>query len=430
MTSKGMAFLFLLFHVLTGNSMGQQESPSWVNAFLKGKTLKVYRSFSPEMQKALPYAKFRKSMHGIRQQFGEFKSLELRQDTAGTSVYELFTEKAYFELHVSQDENGLQGFFIQNAGYRKPEYATHASYYQQHYKIKVDDTLSLPGRLLAPRLDKKVPLVILVHGSGPMDMDETIGPNKVFWDIAQGLAAKGIATFRYDKRTRVSSEWQKSDSLTLYHETILDALQGLNEVWHSELIDTASVWVLGHSLGGYAVPHILQADTRWKGGIIMGGNARPVHQLVTEQVSYLVRLDDHLTLKERTALRRISKIEAAAEAKNWKLLDKRLSKAKGIYYWPTAFFKQTSAYDPVEMLLKETRPVLILHGDRDYQVDSTNLERWKSVASKKTLIQVRHFPTLNHLFIEGNGEPNPGEYFKPGNVSPEVISEIARIIKD
>ena len=46
------------------------------------------------------------------------------------------------------------------------------------------------------------PGVVLVHGSGPNDRDESIGPNKPFRDLAEGLASRGIAVLRYDKRTR------------------------------------------------------------------------------------------------------------------------------------------------------------------------------------------------------------------------------------
>ena len=65
------------------------------------------------------------------------------------------------------------------------------------------DDFKLPGTLTLPVGKKKAPVVILVHGSGPQDRDETVGPNKPFRDLAWGLAERGIATVRYDKRTKV-----------------------------------------------------------------------------------------------------------------------------------------------------------------------------------------------------------------------------------
>ncbi len=59
----------------------------------------------------------------------------------------------------------------------------------------------LPATLTLPSGEGHFPAVLLVAGSGPNDRDETIGPNKPFRDLAQGLAAADIASLRYDKRT-------------------------------------------------------------------------------------------------------------------------------------------------------------------------------------------------------------------------------------
>ncbi len=59
-------------------------------------------------------------------------------------------------------------------------------------------TLTLP----ATAVGQTVPALVLVPGSGPADRDETIGANKPFRDLAWGLAAKGVAVLRYEKRTK------------------------------------------------------------------------------------------------------------------------------------------------------------------------------------------------------------------------------------
>jgi len=70
------------------------------------------------------------------------------------------------------------------------------------------------------------PAVVLVHGSGPQDRDETIGPNKPFRDLAWGLASQGIAVLRYDKRTKVHGAMMAGavEQFTVKEETIDDAL--------------------------------------------------------------------------------------------------------------------------------------------------------------------------------------------------------------
>src|SRR5207302_9634236 len=62
---------------------------------------------------------------------------------------------------------------------------------------------AVPGTLSMPVGNGPFPAVVLVHGSGPNDRDETVGLNMPFRDLAWGLASRGIAVLRFDKRTRV-----------------------------------------------------------------------------------------------------------------------------------------------------------------------------------------------------------------------------------
>ena len=60
----------------------------------------------------------------------------------------------------------------------------------------------LNGQLVLPDdLTERVPAVVFVHGSGPSNMDEQIYSLTPFKDLAEGLAERGIASIRYDKRT-------------------------------------------------------------------------------------------------------------------------------------------------------------------------------------------------------------------------------------
>ena len=104
------------------------------------------------------------------------------------------------------------------------------------------------------------PLVVLVHGSGPHDRDETIGPNRPFRDIAHDLAGKGIATLRYEKRTRAhSAQFAKLKNYTLNDEVIDDAVLAVGFAANCNGIDSSRIFVLGHSLGGMLLPRIAAA---------------------------------------------------------------------------------------------------------------------------------------------------------------------------
>ena len=100
----------------------------------------------------------------------------------------------------------------------------------------------------------KYPAVILVHGSGASDRNETLGPNKPFKDIALGLASRGIAVLRYDKRSKVhGAKMAASSSMTVKDEVIDDVGEAITALRARPRIDAARIVVLGHSLGGMLI---------------------------------------------------------------------------------------------------------------------------------------------------------------------------------
>ena len=123
----------------------------------------------------------------------------------------LHYEKAELVAKIAVDGSGkIAGFLVQpvQAAAAAPAapVAADANYSERELAVGEGDA-ALPGTLTLPNGDgqatgKGVPAVVLVHGSGPHDRDETVGPNKPFLDIARGLAEQGIAVLRYEKRTK------------------------------------------------------------------------------------------------------------------------------------------------------------------------------------------------------------------------------------
>jgi fermentation-respiration switch protein FrsA (DUF1100 family) len=77
------------------------------------------------------------------------------------------------------------------------------------------------------------------------------------------------------------------------------------------------------------------------------------------------------------------------------------------------------------MAKKLKRPILILRGDRDYQVAAEDVEAWKKGLAGTPRVEFVALPGLSHLFILGSGKPGPAEYDVPGHVDPVVIEKIA-----
>ncbi|MBE6610963.1 MAG: alpha/beta fold hydrolase, partial [Ruminococcaceae bacterium] len=114
--------------------------------------------------------------------------------------------------------------------------------------------LTLPDDLTAP-----VPAVVFVHGSGSSNMDEKIFKLTPFKDLAEGLAAHGIASVRYDKRSfahAVKMLRDKSRPLTVREETIEDAILAAELLKSDSRIDPSRVFIIGHSMGGMLAPRI------------------------------------------------------------------------------------------------------------------------------------------------------------------------------
>jgi dienelactone hydrolase len=174
----------------------------------------------------------------------------------------------------------------------------------------VNGKFELPGTLTLPKGDGPFPAVVLVHGSGPHDQDETIGPNKGFKDLAYGLAAHGIAVFRYTKRTEKYGEKSSDDpaKLTVDDEVISDARAAVALVAQQPKINPKQVFLLGHSLGAYLAPRIATGDSQIAGIAILGANTKPIEQVIVEQVRYLASKGG---APADEAAKQVSSVEAA-----------------------------------------------------------------------------------------------------------------------
>ena len=155
-----------------------------------------------------------------------------------------------------------------------------------------------------PEGEGPFPAVVLVHGSGPSDRDETIMNLKPFRDLAEGLAREGIAVYRYDKRTYVYGAQLANDiQATLMDETVEDAAMAVQILAQQEKIDPSRIFVLGHSLGGNAVPAIDRALKEQTvsacGYILLAASPRPLEELMRQQYDYLYSLMPEVTQEQQ-----------------------------------------------------------------------------------------------------------------------------------
>jgi len=282
----------------------------------------------------------------------------------------------------------------------------------------------LQGTLTLPAGKGPFPAVVLVSGSGPNDQNETVGPNHPFLDIALGLAADGIASVRYDKRTRDYPRSINPKTFTLTQEYVPDALAAIGLLEHQPSIDPHRIFVLGHSQGGTYAPLIAKDAPQVAGVILLAAGAEQIGTALLRQIRYLATLPGTTGATAKAELPDIA--QEAAEIDNPAQLKKDPPGKVLIGGAGPAYFLSGFGYNEVATAQSIPQPLLLLQGNRDYQVTVANdLDVWLRGLRGRKGVTVMQFPGDDHLFLDGTGPPTPLEYQKPGHVDPKVIATIA-----
>jgi len=417
------------------------KARTFLRALSQGDFEAAARDFDATMMKVSGPDKLAEFWKQVPNKLGAFKrQTAARRDQFGGYEVALITcefEKMTLDARVVFDKDKkIAGFqFVPSlppAKYEPPAYADPSKFEEREVKVGEGGEWPLPGTLTIPKSGRSFPGVVLVHGSGPNDRDETLGPNKPFQDIAWGLASRGIAVLRYEKRTRIYGPKLMADpkyiaALTVKEETIDDALEAVRLLKGAAEIDPKRIFVLGHSLGGMLVPRIALAggELDIAGFIIMAGLTNPIPETYLRQMTYLLSLDGETSVEDRKQLAEIKNDVARINA----LQDSDTGKSEKIINAPPAYWLDLRGYRPPEVALKVDRPMLILQGSRDYQVTIEDFESWKKALGGRADCELKLYPKLNHLFAEGQGLPTPNEYtLVHASVAEYVVSDIAAFI--
>ena len=268
----------------------------------------------------------------------------------------------------------------------------------------VADGATLVGILSYPVGYKKgkTPVVLMVTGSGQENRDEEIFDHKPFLVIADYLARHGVATLRYDDRG-----FGKSTGGDVGHATTLDfmrdAASGIDFLRASKQF--SRVGILGHSEGG-SIAFMLGAKGKVDFVISMAGVGVKGDTALTAQANKILELTGQ-SMRFSTHQYRMNAIIKRSP-------------------WLNFFID----YDPSADISKTLCPVMAINGSRDIQViSSLNLAGIKAHLKPNPKNIIKEYPSLNHLF----------QHCKTGNVleyrmieetiSPEVLEDIVRFIK-
>ncbi|WP_133501948.1 alpha/beta hydrolase [Cognatilysobacter terrigena] len=336
----------------------------------------------------------------------------------------LHREGADFDAQVAIGADGaIKGFMVRPAASPPaPAAPADAPFTETQVSIGTGAT-ALPATLAMPKGAGPFPAVVLVHGSGPQDRDETIGANRPFLDLARGLASKGIAVLRYEKRTRVHPEQFAGHDFNVDDETTNDAVAAIEALRTQRGIDAAHVYVLGHSQGAMLAPRIATRSGHVAGVVMLAAPARRLLDLLPEQNRYIANLDGNVSDAEKTALAKIDSAIAAIRS------GRALAPTDAPLGLSAAYWRSIDAVDPLADARALKLPMLLLQGGRDFQVTNTDWALWQQAFGHDPRATLHLYPALDHLAITGTGASTLKSYDVPGHVDAQLINDVAAWIE-
>lgn len=277
---------------------------------------------------------------------------------------------------------------------------------------------SLKGTLLTPN-SKPTAVVLIVPGSGPTDRDgnNPFGVNaSPYRLLAEGLAEKGFATLRIDKRGMFSSAMAVEDANAVTISDYVDDVRSWIKVLRSQL-HTPCIWILGHSEGGLVALASAQEEDVC-GVVLIATPGRPMGEMLRRQLK--ANPENEMLLKQALPI-----IDALEHRRRVDITN--MPPALQILFNPAVqgFLIDAFSYNPGHLISTISKPVLVLQGQRDLQVEETDARLLKAANPQASLVIL---PNMNHVMKEVTSDDrkaNIATYAEPVlPLAPGVIDSI------
>jgi uncharacterized protein len=273
-----------------------------------------------------------------------------------------------------------------------------------------------------PRGEGPFPAVVLVHGSGPGLRDLPVGGSRIFRDLAWGLASRGVAVIRYDKRTTVHGGLLGKRTASLGEEYLEDATRAALALQTTPGVDGARVYILGHSQGASVAPLVANAVGA-AGVILVSGSPRPPAEVLSQQAEYIRSIS---ASDPRAQADAVQVAKASALLHTDKAADEDVVLGRPVWYW-----RSMTALRPVaqvQELLRRGGRALVVQGGRDYLVTSEDMKAWRLGLGEDRSVDYLTLADANHLLQSGVGQMTPAEYAWTRPVSETALDQFARWI--
>ncbi|MDF9664048.1 alpha/beta hydrolase [Bacillus wiedmannii] len=401
----------------------KMKSAAYLEQFQKNDFDQLYKNVTQEMTSKLPKEEFASKWRSLTSQLGPALNTE-------SEVFNSKDKNGKVSITTVHRKNNLQTTFVYTKDGKVADIQTQMQplivkpkegekWEESSIKIGYNEK-KLNGLLTLPKGIEKPPVAILLQGSGPNNMDSIIGTglNRPFADIAHGLAEKGIASIRYDKRSYA----YPNDVFDVETEYLKDAKEAVRLVKEDERVASNRIYLIGHSQGGLVGPKIAQDNPEIKGFVSMAGPLRRLEDIVLTQTKLRLKqenLSDERKKEEldntKAGVEKIKKLNSA-------------DKTEVILGYPASYWNSLNKIDGVSIVKNLNIPMFIMQGTTDFHVlEKVDYKLWQETLAGKDNVSFKLYPGLSHLFMPGGSADkfDGSIYNKPAHVDSQVIEDIS-----
>jgi uncharacterized protein len=397
----------------------------------------IYNNFGPEMTAGLTRDKFKSTMTGLKEQFGNLMETTLLSYKEPVAVYKASFQTTVLSMSISlNNTNQIIGLYFGqlkpanpaagNSGSKPASTAPATTPVIDPSVVESPMThkslsATLHGTYTLPRnVSGKLPVVLIIAGSGPTDRDGNSPKmdlaTNTYKYLAWGLAKEGIASLRYDKRMIGESVTGNKEADLRFDDYVDDAVDLVQMLNADDRF--SKVIVLGHSEGAL-IGMLASRGQDVKGCISVAGAGQQADKIITEQLkasqSTFVQEKFKTLLDSMKRGKTIDNVDPSL----WSIA--RPSIQRYLISW----FR----YDPTRIIKLLKMPILIIQGNTDLQVSTADADKLKKAKSDAVEVII---PNMNHILKEApaDRDQNLATYNKPDlPLKAELVPELVKFIQ-
>jgi len=403
----------------------EQGALGVLSALIEGDTEAITAQFDENMRAAVSEEALEGGFAGVVAQLGAVTGVGATSaDPASrTAAVQIMHENGSSMLVLAFDEAGqIASMYIapQTAAPQAQARELPEGVAAQAVALFAGTERELTGELLIPAgADETTPYVVLAQGSGPSDMDETIGGNKPFRDLAYDLAALGVGSLRFDKITHAHPEYPVATVEQEYLEPVAEALRVLRETTGAK-----RAYLIGHSEGAMLAPYLVR-ECGFDGGVALAGTPKQLWEISLAQNLAVIAA---VPQEQQGAM--LAQVEAERE-KGLRLAEMTDEEAAQttVFGISGTYLAHMARMDQAQIAAECGKPFLFLWGEADFQVDREAFEAWNERLGDDARFAYRTYPGLNHLFMPAGADDSilnaQAAYQEPKQMDGQVAKDIA-----